>query len=216
MTTHITTTHSRVGYHGLYGPLFFIETIPHQLIFLPALLTAGAAFSLGPVSSRSGIGQFNPALISPRPPLPPGAPRRRDSSDELDEASSDFASRRQALPPTPPANRKHGRRLSTSALEMESSHDSFGIAGYGGRRRVRISGAGDDDLTSELSVEGSELSIASVASLVLYAPSGVRPPPWGGAINMDYLGTSRKRVSWAEYAEVRWCGLATWRFSGLA
>lgn len=79
--------------------------------------------------------------------------------------------------------------------------------------RVRISAAEDDDasstaggpdpLATELSVEGSELSASSVASLAPLAPGGVRPPALGGgAVGVRWLGTSTKRVSWAEYAEV--------------
>lgn len=178
----------------------------------------GAAFSLGPVSAARGTG---PALVSPRPPLPPGAPRRRELTDEASEGPDTATSgggRRTsasgALPPTPPVNRRSsgggvdrsgsfGRRLS-GGLEPEGSMDSFGGGGSFGRRRVRVSGGGEEgDLASELSVEGSELSGTSAASLSMYAPGGVRPPALaGGAIAVDYLGTSRKRVSWAEYADV--------------
>ncbi|KXZ49210.1 hypothetical protein GPECTOR_22g800 [Gonium pectorale] len=166
------------------------------------------AFGLGPVSSNKAL---PPALVSPRPPLPPGAPRRRESIDGLgDSAAADGAAggkRREPLPPTPPANRRGVARRLSSNLEAESSLDSLGSGGIGGalggRRRVRISGGGDDgDGGSELSVEGSELSCGSAASLVMYAPMGVRPPAMAGSsVAVDFLGTSRKRVSWAEYAE---------------
>ncbi len=96
-----------------------------------------------------------------------------------------------------------------------------------GPPRVRISAAEDDDassaaggpapLTTELSVEGSELSASSVASLAPLAPGGVRPPALGGgAVGVRWLGTSTKRVSWAEYAEVslggRGEGFAFWSY----
>ncbi|KAG2450029.1 hypothetical protein HYH02_000133 [Chlamydomonas schloesseri] len=178
------------------------------------MLSTSAAFSLGPVSSRS----TGPALVSPRPPLPPGAPRRRELTDEPSEgpdAATSGSGRRLsgsgALPPTPPVNRRSsgsagversgsfGRRLS-GGLEPEGSLDSYGSYG---RRRVRVSGGGEEgDLASELSVEGSELSATSAASLSMYAPGGVRPPALaGGTVAVDFLGTSRKRVSWAEYAD---------------
>lgn len=81
--------------------------------------------------------------------------------------------------------------------------------------RVRISGGGgpsgsggDGDTNSaELSVEASDFStasLASIASLSAYAPGGVRPPSLQDtAISVAYKGTmsGNKRVSWAEYAE---------------
>ncbi|GFR47563.1 hypothetical protein Agub_g9288 [Astrephomene gubernaculifera] len=173
-------------------------------------MLSSAAYSLGPVSTtRSG-----PALVSPRPPLPPGAPRRRDPFDEVDSTGADAPTgtrRQQALPPTPPMNRRSSnsggggggsRRQSFTGLEAEGSLDSVGSGTGGGRRRVRISGGDDDDLASEASVEGSELSATSIASLCMYAPSGIRPPALdGGSYAVEFMGTGRKRVSWAEYAE---------------
>ncbi len=196
------------------------STDTKQLFLIPfhvPTCCAGAAFNLGPVSHTArGTG---PALVSPRPPLPPGAPRRRELTDEPSEgpdtATSGSGRRLSAsgpLPPTPPTNRRSsgsagverggsfGRRMS-GGLEPEGSLESYGSYG---RRRVRVSGGGEEgDLASELSVEGSELSATSAASLSMYAPGGVRPPALaGGAFAVDYLGTSRKRVSWAEYADV--------------
>lgn len=58
-----------------------------------------------------------------------------------------------------------------------------------------MSGNGSDagDLDSEASYDGSE------ASLSAFAPDGVRPP--AQATHLVFGGTSKKRVSWSEYAE---------------
>ncbi|MEW5300911.1 MAG: hypothetical protein WDW36_003804 [Sanguina aurantia] len=144
-------------------------------------------------SGSSGFGRS--ASMGGKPPLAPGsAVVATATMANLARASFDRANSGGGGAAAVAASGRGGRGpdLHEAGESLELSGGSFTSRGS---RRVRVSGNGSDagDLDSEASYDGSE------ASLSAFAPDGVRPP--AQATHLVFGGTSKKRVSWSEYAE---------------
>jgi len=147
-----------------------------------------------PLSQSLGAsGELPPLGRPPLPPTPTGGGLRT-----LERVSS-----------TGSGLSNYGGRLSAtgSSLDFGESNDlpglgaePSGLSGRGSGRRRPLGGVLESepsraslDSWDNLSVEGSEKSLS------MFAPGGIKPPTAGTSV--DYVGTSRKRVSFSEYVE---------------
>ena len=164
--------------------------------------------------SHAGV----PVVVLGRPPPPPAAPLPSshpasgdvgasfgasgsggsfgaDTFDSLpDLGLSGAGGSKAGRPPLPPPAHRSSRDGSSSSRG--------GVAGAGGAGGELDGDLGAQVSHSQLSWEGSDMELSvegSEMSLCMFHETGARPPTAGTSVN--YAGTSRKRVSFADYAE---------------